>query len=292
MLVLVSFIEMNIETGSSDIFEICRIGVKSNVAFWTMLSGLCFKLPVWPFCGWLPEAHSKSNFTCSVILASIILKFSALIMIRFLTPIFSEYIDLYKGAIFAVLIVSMTFSIARSAFQNDLKRFFAYFSIFHMNLYFMIALDKGRDSSIIFSMAQHSLIIMFLFVLTDIIEKKIGSRLISEIELSNRGLGKLRGFLMLGIVSLIGSPLTPGFISEIVSIYSVSRISIFCALAVTLTILATSFIAFNMYSSTFKQKSETKCVIDLTSRETLVLSLMTVCILALGIFPQLFCRQP
>jgi NADH-quinone oxidoreductase subunit M len=152
----------------------------------------------------------------------------------------------------------------------------------------MNALEKNREASLIFSMAQHSLVIMFLFALVDVIEKRFGSRTMNDIELSNKSLGSLRKFMLFGIISLIGSPFTPGFISEIVSIYSVSNISIFHAVVVGLTILVMSFIAFNMYNSIFKQKAATEGVIELNQKETFGLLLMAICILSIGTFPRLF----
>jgi NADH-quinone oxidoreductase subunit M len=285
LLILVPLIMINVETKLADIFEIYKIGVKNQHTFWILMAGLCIKLPIWPFYDWLPAAHCRTNTICSIALASIILKFGTLITVRFIVPIFYDYIDFYKNVIFIILIISMMFTIMQAVFQKDLKQFLAYFSIFHMNLYFMIVLGKSNNFGLIFSMMQHSLVIMLLFFSVAIIEKNLGTRLIPEIESSNINWSSLRKFLILGGISLIGFPSTSGFVSEIISIYSVSTISSVHALLAICTVLGESFVIFDVGCAILRRRHEVGRSVVLSSNEFVTISLTAICILALGLFP-------
>jgi NADH-quinone oxidoreductase subunit M len=292
MLILVALIMMYLETGSSDLIEIYKLGIRSQTIFWLLMIGLGIKMPVWPFCNWLPAVHGRSNTICSVLLASVVLKFGALIIIRFIEPIFSEYLLLYRDAMFAGLIITMVFSAARALSQDDLKQFFAYFSIFHMSLYFMIMLGRSGESGFIFAMMQHSLVISFLFFLADVIERTFNTRSISELRHSAIRPCKLKRFMLFGTLALIGTPLTSGFISEAISIYSASQISNIYEIITAAAVLAMAFIAFDTYNSTFGGWEDNGQQRILGKHEQAVVVLLISCILIFGLCPRLILQMP
>lgn len=251
ILILIAIIMIYTELQTSNLSEIYKLGVKNESVFWLILIGIAIKMPIWPFYHWLPNVHVKSPTVCSVLLASIVLKFSTLLIVRFIDPIFLKTLFHYKYFIFNFSILSMLFATASLLFQDDLKRFFAYFSIIHMNMYLLILLSGTDKKYFIFSVIYHSIIMTILFFAADIIKTMYKTRLISELRQLTTHFTKIKHFMLFCIICLIGIPFSWGFVSEILSIYSCSKISIYYAYITGGVILISSMYAFYVYNSAF-----------------------------------------
>jgi NADH:ubiquinone oxidoreductase subunit 4 (subunit M) len=293
LLILTAIIMIYLETKTSDLFEIYKIGVKNEAVFWILLLGIGIKMPIWPFCNWLPTVHTKANVICSVILASIVLKFSTLIILRFISPLFHDHITHYNTFLFMACFVSILIAIANIFRQDDLKRFFSYFSIIHMNLYFLIFINNGGGNNFIYAMLQHSLISVIMFFTIDIIGDLYGTRSMHEIRESCKQIRGLRMFLLCIFLALIGIPLTSGFIAEIMVIYSVSNTSYIQATMILLLMVAISTYTFYVYHVTFgkrkKNRQQNEVIEPFATRHDRKAAI-TVCyllILLLGICPKL-----
>ncbi|MDR2666610.1 MAG: hypothetical protein LBB34_00615 [Holosporales bacterium] len=297
LLILTALIMIYIETGTSNLCEIYKLGIKNFTAFWPLITGICIKIPIWPFYHWVPVVHVESPTVCSSLLASIVLKFSSLLVVRFIIPLFEGILSCHGNIIAYITLTSAIFATLQLMRQNDLKRMFSYYSIVHMNLSLVILLGKIECRYFTFSVIQHSFSIALLFFTASLTNKHFSTRLISELKLSSMNFHTIKKTLLLSFLALIGIPGSSGFIEEIISIYAGAKISQICAIMIGIIILLSSSFAFYIYIVCFGYYKTTDYVtkyscIDQYKRFAFFV-LFTI-ILILGVFPNLvstYCGQ-
>ncbi len=292
--IMIAMLMIYNEKETSNIIELYQAGyVKNTICFWFLLLGIAIKLPIFPFHYWLPKVHVESPTVCSVFLASVMLKFSSLIIVKILYHMFFNNFSAYSELISSICVLSALIACANLFFQIDLKRFFAYFSILHMNVYFLILLSGCGIKQFVFSVIYHSFIVAVLFLITNIIKTICKTRDIIELKNIKTDFIKAKRLILLGILCLIGLPLTWGFIVEIISLYASSMISPHVACIVGAILIVSSTRAFYIYQSVFgtwnvnSANSIDMLHISNFSKNTVLYVFFTI-IFGIGIFANIF----
>ncbi len=255
ILILIAFIIIYLNTGTCELREIYKLGVKSRTVFWLLVFGIGIKLPIWPFYSWLPVVHVKNQTVCSVLLASIVLKFSTLILLRVLIPLFSNIIFSNTFLIFIIISISLIFALSQLIFQGDIKSVFAYFSIIHLNLALFILLNKSGLIYYIFSVMGHSILMPILFFTSNIIDRLYGTRSIKTLSSTPIQLPIVRKIISLAFFALISLPFSWGFISEILTIQLIAEIFYLYALFPAGIMLISSLFVIYLYNSFLSYKA-------------------------------------
>jgi NADH:ubiquinone oxidoreductase subunit 4 (subunit M) len=187
----------------------------------------------------------------------------------------------------------MSLAVISIMFQDDIKRFFSYFSIVHMNLYFMIFLSGIDRSNFIFSTLQHGLMAVIMFFMADILENLFKTRSISTISGRSQQYRGLRILLLFVCISLIGIPCTSGFIAEITSFYAVTK-AMSTTISVTILsiiVVLSAYTLFVSHSILHKNKTtqpEISGDFNLCDGYQMIsLAVASFGILVLGVFPAL-----
>lgn len=291
-LILVSFVIIYLETGTSNLVEIYRTGVKSKMAFWLLILGVSIKMPIWPFYSWLPIAHVKSQTVCSVLLASIVLKFSSLLIVRIIDPLFMDILKDNIPVILMMVMTSIAFATAQLIFQDDLKTVFAYFSIIHLNSAVLILISNFRIAGFIFVIMYHSILMPIVFFVANIIKRVYGTRSISALKHTVTQFRSINKPILFVFLLLISVPCSWGFIAEIITIQSISKLSVICALVLAALTLVSSGYAMYIYNSCFgymknRDLVEVSDFYITDGYKKLALSLLFFVAILIGIFPQL-----
>ncbi len=190
------------------------------VAFAFLTVGASLKLALFPLHLWLPNAYAYAPSAVTGFLAATATKVSVYMLIRFFFTIFGAELSfkvlnpevfLMPLAIIAVLVASTV-----AIFQTDMKRMLAYSSVAQIG-YMMLGVSFGTVTGLtagILHLFNHAMMKGGLFLALGCVMYRLGSVHIEEM----RGLGRLMPVTMfsfaLGGLSLIGVPLTVGFISK------------------------------------------------------------------------------
>ena len=288
MLVLIAFILIYLETQTTNIKEIQEIGVKNATVFWLLVIGIGIKMPIFPFYSWLPIAHVKSRTVCSVLLASIVLKFSSLLIVRFIQPLFTGVLQENIHLVIFIIIISIAFATAQLLFQKDIKSIFAHFSIIHLNTAFLIMLCEIKSNGFTFAVIGHSLLMPILFFASHVIENVYNTRLIPQIKSMTNNVPKnVKIITFIAFCCLISAPFTWGFVTEILTFQSIVKVSPFYAFFLgTLMLTAVTYV-IHIYNSNFAfwKPSENEIYI-LDMHKKFALFLLFCAILFGGMFPK------
>ncbi len=189
-------------------------------AFAFFIVGVCIKLALFPLHQWLPNAYAYAPSVVTAFLAATATKVAIYVLIRFMFTIFGVDFFTTTGPWQNMLLVLALFGILTAStvaiYQNNVKRLFAYSSVAQIG-YMILGFSIGTAGGLIATLLHlfnHALMKGALFMALAAVTYRVGS---VELE-SFRGLGKRMPWTMASIVagglSLIGVPLTVGFISK------------------------------------------------------------------------------
>jgi multicomponent Na+:H+ antiporter subunit D len=191
-----------------------------GAAFGFLVVGISLKLALFPLHLWLPNAYTYAPSMVSAFLAATATKVAAYVLLRFLFSIFK--IDKIIGivpidAVLLVLAVIAMFAGSTVAvFQNNLKRMLAYSSIAQIG-YIVLGISlvnaTGLTASIL-HLFNHAVMKGGMFLALGCIVYRIGSVHLNDFAGIGRRMPWTAAAFVMGGLSLIGVPLTVGFISK------------------------------------------------------------------------------
>lgn len=237
ILMLLGFIYVYTQLGTFEMTEIAGgLGLTAQkIAMALVFFGFAFKLPVFPFHTWLPDAHVEAPSPASVLLAGLLLKMAGYGFVRSVW-LFPMGIEAFKLVFLILAVVSVLYSASVAIMQEDMKKMIAYSSINHMG-YVFLATTAAAVASIgtisptlnisttsifeycmlgaIFVMFSHGVIIGILFLLAGTIHHSAGTREISKIEGLAHKMPWVAFLLLIGGIAAGGMPGMVGFVGEL-----------------------------------------------------------------------------
>jgi len=222
--------------------------VLAAFAFLTVGAGL--KLALFPLHFWLPNAYAYAPSAVTAFLAATATKVSIYILLRFFFTVFGAANTLELGTLenlliplgVAAILVCSTVAI----FQTDVKRMLAYSSVAQVGYIVLgigFASTTGLTAAIV-HLFNHAMTKGGLFLALGCVVLRLGSARLESLE----GLGRRMPLTMFAFVfgglSLIGVPLTAGFISKWMLVQAaLEQDNRFLAAAVAAVILIGSLLA-------------------------------------------------
>jgi len=189
-------------------------------AFAFVIVGVCLKLALFPLHLWLPNAYAYAPSIVTAFFAATATKVAVYLLIRFTFSVFGlsfSFTALPLQVLFVVLGVAGIFVASFAAiYQSNVKHLFAYSSIAqigYMIVGFSVSTVTGLMATLL-HLFNHALMKSALFLALAAVVYRIGSVQLNQFH----GLGRQMPFTMAAIVigglSLIGVPLTVGFVSK------------------------------------------------------------------------------
>lgn len=189
-------------------------------AFAFIVVGVCLKLALFPLHLWLPNAYSYAPSIVTAFLAATATKVALYLLLRFAVTVFGVdfalsslplealFIGLGLAGVFVASVVAI--------YQVDIKRMFAYSSVAQIG-YMAIGIGIGTAAALqatLLHLFNHALMKGGLFLALAGLAYRVGGCRLENF----RGLGRSMPWTMAAIVvggiSLIGMPLTVGFVSK------------------------------------------------------------------------------
>ena len=191
-----------------------------RVAFAFVTVGVSIKLALFPLHIWLPNAYTFAPSVVTAFIAATATKVGVYVLLRFFFTVFGihfSFNSMHVGEILMLLAVAAILVASLVAiFQNNVKRMLAYSSVAQIGYIILgisLATSDGVSAGMI-HLFNHALIKCALFLALGCVFLRLGS-----VELKDmHGLGRQMPWTMAAFVagglSLIGLPLTAGFISK------------------------------------------------------------------------------
>ena len=190
------------------------------VAFAFLIVGMSLELALFPLHMWLPNAYCYAPSVVTAFLASTATKVSIYVFLRFVFTIFGvdfafENLNL-STFLLPLSLIGIFVASTVAIFQTDIKRLLAYSSIAQIG-YIMLGVGLVSATSLtgsIVHLFNHAMMKGGLFLAVGCIMLRIGS-----VDLADwQGLGRrmpvtMAAFVLCGL-SLIGVPMTVGFVSK------------------------------------------------------------------------------
>jgi len=215
-----------VSTGSlnmADLFQILPDLYQSKVvlvAFAFFMVGVSLKMALFPLHVWLPDAYTYAPSAVSALLAPLMTKVGAYVMIRIMFTVFEPYFSIELIPVAAVLgwmaAGAILFGAVMALAQTDLKRMFAYILVSEVGY---IALGVGLANragltGAILHILNDSFMMLALFLVVGAIMYRSGKREIPELRYLHRRMPFTMAAFVIAALSVIGIPPTCGFFSK------------------------------------------------------------------------------
>ena len=191
-----------------------------QAAFAFLFVGFGLKLAMFPLHLWLPNAYAFAPSAVSAFIGSTATKVAIYALLRFLFTIFGVKFSFDSMHVHWLLmplaVISIMFASLVAIFQGGIKRILAYSSVAQIG-YILLGISLMNETGLTASLLHlfnHALMKGGLFLAVGAIAYSAGGSRMEHLA----GLGKAMPFTLaaftIGVLSLIGIPLTVGFISK------------------------------------------------------------------------------
>jgi proton-translocating NADH-quinone oxidoreductase chain M len=307
VILLLGLMTMGFLAGGFD-YDIVKANVAQIPQAWiavivaALVIGFGIKLAAFLVHIWLPDTYTDAPTPITVLISSVMTGIGAYGLIRIWIELLSgpgNYTD-YSIYVSIWGVATMIYGGAMSLMQKDIKRVLAYSSISSMGyLLFGIGSESVLGiSGAIFMYVTHALGKGLLFMMVGSIILQTGTRNMDKLGGLGGKMPYTAVFAMIGGLTIIGVPITSGFMSEwvlfngalqnaVVDWSTLKAVSF--ALAITTTILTSAYILW-MYKRIFYGVTpETlKNVRDSSKYVLVTMGILASLTLILGLYPDLF----
>ncbi|RVU86677.1 monovalent cation/H+ antiporter subunit D family protein [Leucothrix sargassi] len=191
-----------------------------EAAFAFLIVGFGLKLAMFPLHLWLPNAYAFAPSAVSAFIGSTATKVAIYALLRFLFTIFGTKFSFdYMQAqwlLMPLAIVSIMFASIVAIFQDGIKRLLAYSSVAQIG-YMLLGISLVNVTGLtgtLLHLFNHALMKGGLFLTLGAVAYQIGNTRVKSVAGLGQAMPFTMGAFVVGALSLIGVPLTVGFISK------------------------------------------------------------------------------
>ncbi|PHR55141.1 MAG: NADH-quinone oxidoreductase subunit M [Arcobacter sp.] len=265
----------------------------SLLLFGAFIFAFSIKIPLFPFHTWLPQTYRAAPIGAIVIMSALMAKLGVYAIWRFVFTLFEDLA--FKSSYFFVvlgLFGMIYFGIAAMK-QRELKKLFAYSSASHLSLVVMgiFSFNYYAHLGAFYMIASHALSSAALFMMLGMIYKRTQSLHIHTLGGIVHQAPIFSSFFAFFALSIVGIPLTGGFVSELLLIIGAFKYNIGLGFVAASTLLIAILFVFRVMQKVLYGKIKLKEFAELRLYELLSIIPLALLILAMGIFPSYFMQK-
>jgi NADH-quinone oxidoreductase subunit M len=273
--------------------DMAAVQLPAGTAAWVLLGffvAFAVKMPVFPFHTWQPDTYVTSPTGGTMLLSGIMLKMGVYGAIRWMVPLAPEAMHDWAFVFVVLAVIGIVYASIIAVKQTDIKRMVAYSSIAHVGLIAagVFAWNKAGLQGSVIQMLNHGINVVGLFFVVDLLEKRLGTRLLTDMGGIARSAPKFATLFMIIVLGSLAVPLTNGFPGEFLLLNGVWNYHPWLGAIAGLTIILGAVYMLRAYGLVVFGPSnpQTARFEDVNAREFLVLGLIAVFVIVLGFFPQ------
>jgi NADH-quinone oxidoreductase subunit M len=266
-------------------------GTVQTLLFFAFFAAFAVKVPMWPVHTWLPDVHVEAPTGGSAVLAAIMLKLGAYGFLRFSLPIAPDASHEWAWLMIALSLIAVIYVGLVALVQQDMKKLVAYSSVAHMGfvtLGFFIFNDLGVSGGIV-QMIAHGFVSAAMFLCIGVLYDRVHSREIASYGGVVNTMPKFAAFALLFAMANCGLPATAGFVGEWMVILGAVKYNFWIGGAAATALIFGAAYTLWMFKRVYLgpvANEKVKALLDINSREFLMLALLAVAVLFMGIYPK------
>jgi len=289
---LLALIALGSSANSFAYADLKNVQLTQEVACWIMsgfLLAFAIKIPLFPFHTWQPATYTSSPMAGTMLLSALMLKMALFGMIKWMLPLTTEGIEIMRWPVIILGTIGIVYGAIIAIKQNDIKTLFAFASISHLGLIAagIMLFNTAAWSGAVVQIINHSLISIGLFLAADILEKRTGTRQLSELG----GIAKLAprfGFwFAVTVFAALSVPFSAGFIGEFILIKELFTFHVIIGILAATSLILGAVYMLRSYQLSMFGAPKIAAFEDLTWNEMAVFIILSLLILGIGLFSSL-----
>ncbi len=261
--------------------------------FVAFIFAFSIKIPLFPFHTWLPQTYRAAPIGAIVVMSALMAKLGVYAIWRFVFTLFEEMAaELSAFFVYLGLFGMLYFGIAAIT-QRELKKLFAYSSASHLSLIItgLFAFNYYAHLGAFYMVASHALSSAALFMMLGMIYKRTQDLNLDTLGGIVHQAPIFSSFFALFALSIVGIPLTGGFVSELLLIVGTFHYSLFAGFLAATTLLIAILFIFKVLQKTLFGPKKLATFEELRLYELLSLIPLALLIIFMGIFPSYFIQK-
>lgn len=201
-------------------------------AFFGFFLAFAFKVPLFPFHGWLKEVYVNAPMPATIWMSAILSKLGVFGMIRFVLPLFHPYVNHYQGWLVTLSAISVLYAALLAIRSTNPKELLAYSSISHLGFVMLgiFTLKASGGTSAILLSVGHTLVSAMLFYLLHQVDERQSNLNLN----STHGLAKIYPTLFtvmfIAVLASVSLPGTMNFCGEFLVLLNSYPVSVLCTI--------------------------------------------------------------